>query len=113
MTFRKKIYLSLIVLFVSLFVFYVYFSSRFLRTGPTVEIYSPTPYSEVVPVPLVRGKILHSKEVYLNGKKILLNESGEFSEYTVVRPPTDQIEVRALNQFGKETISSITVSVSE
>jgi hypothetical protein len=64
-------------------------------------------------VPLVQGKILHSKEVYLNGRKILLNESGEFSEYTVVRPPTDTIEVRAVNQFGKETLSTLTVSVSE
>ncbi|MBI2609890.1 hypothetical protein HYW53_01810 [Candidatus Giovannonibacteria bacterium] len=50
----------------------------------------------------VKGTALGAGHLLLNGRAILTNEKGEFSETYVLAPGVNDIEIRARDRFGHE-----------
>lgn len=103
----KKTLLSLLVL---LIVGYTGFNSRFLLQGPEIELEHP---EETVTTDdntfYLRGKVLHSSFISVNGRPIFIDEAGNFSEKLLLSSGISIIDIYAKDKFGKETRKKIDV----
>lgn len=92
---------------------YAFYNSSSLRSGPTVRIDTPLPYSSVPGVIEVRGNIAHAKEATINGMSVSFTKNGDFAALLVLTPPLDTIDIWAKNAYGKESTKSVQVAVTE
>lgn len=58
---------------------------------------------------LLKGQAIRAKSVLLNGKDLYLNEKGFFEETLVLEKGVNNIELKALNPLGRETVKILTI----
>lgn len=58
---------------------------------------------------LLKGQAIRAKSVLLNGKELYLNEKGFFEETLVLEKGVNNIELKALNPLGRETVKILTI----
>jgi hypothetical protein len=92
---------------------YGYYNSSALRSGPTIRIDSPLPYSSVPTMVQVSGNVARAKDMTINGMRVPFTTRGDFSATLILTPPLDTIDIWAINAYGKENTKSIEVSITE
>lgn len=102
----------IILTLVSVAVYAIYNTSGLWR-GPVVRIDSPADYSTVPGSVEVKGRIKYVKEASINGKPITFTTKGDFTEYIVLRAPTDTLDIEAVNAYGKRSYKTLTLNVSD
>lgn len=71
--------------------------------GPSIEINEPIDGTSIIsPTTLVKGRALRINDLSLNGKMILVDQEGNFSETIVVFPGLNTITLSASDQFGRK-----------
>lgn len=100
----KQTAIIIILIFASLlaFIFYQYKEAIF---NPSLDIFSPAKgeifSSSVVPV---SGKTDPNVTVFINDTAVSIGENGAFKKNIVALSGKTTVEVKAVNQFGRETI---------
>ncbi|KKW22557.1 MAG: hypothetical protein UY65_C0021G0010 [Parcubacteria group bacterium GW2011_GWA2_51_12] len=83
---------------------YLYFQVSSLSRAPRLEVYSPEADGIVNEANiLVRGKTEPDATVYLNNQAIVTDVNGEFRENLSLGPGPNQLVIKSVNKFGKET----------
>ncbi len=93
---------------------YLYFQLSSINRLPELEIFSPAadgPVSESAIV--VRGKTESGATLFLNNQAIVVDASGEFRENLSLGPGANQLLIKAVNKFGKETAVSRSIFLPE
>jgi len=99
-----------IILSVFLLVAYGVFNSRNLLIGPTIELFSPTKDTETDNnVLTIDGRAQNITYISLNEKPISVDKEGLFQEKLLLSPGSNIIEIKAEDQFKKETMKTIEV----
>jgi len=93
---------------------YLYFQISSLSRAPRLEVYSPEADGTVADANiLVRGKTEPDATVYLNNQAIVTDVNGEFRENLNLGPGTNQLQIRSVNKFGKETLVARSLQLQE
>lgn len=50
----------------------------------------------------ISGKAKHARELFINGRSILIDREGNFSDLVLLSPGYNVVEVMLRDQFGKE-----------
>ncbi|MEO8638048.1 MAG: hypothetical protein ABI430_04075 [Candidatus Taylorbacteria bacterium] len=106
---RKRDFKFYLKLSVSLLLFFVvlgygYFRTKDLIEGVVITIDEPQNYSTLTESAFVmKGKIERSSAVFLNGRKIFLDDKGNFSEKLLLSPGYTIITLRAEDKLKRET----------
>lgn len=106
----KKTLLLLAVLFV---VGYGAFNSRFILQGPEISIEQLDEENNTIITQdrtlLLKGKVLHSSFISINGRPIFIDETGQFNEKLLLSNGVSIIDIYAKDKFGKEVRKKIDV----
>lgn len=93
---------------------YLYFQVNSLNAAPTLEVFSPEKdMSTDSALITVKGKVEPGASVYLNNQPITSDASGNFQEDLSLAPGNNQLTIRAVNKFHKETIVGRSILVAE
>lgn len=93
---------------------YLYFQVSSLKRPPSLEVFYPEADGTVnSSLFLVRGKTEPGASVYLNNQAIVVDATGNFRENLSLGPGTNQLVIRAVNKFDKETIISRSILLAE
>jgi hypothetical protein len=82
----------------------IYFAFRVFdfASGPKILISSPINGQRIdTETFLVEGNIRNAKNIYLNGREIAINESGDFKEILIAKSPYTLIVISAFDKYGK------------
>lgn len=100
---------GLAFLFLSLVIF-IGAKTKNLILGPSLSITSPKDGETVLGSLIeIKGNADNIASLYLNGRKIYVNEKGDFSEELLVPPGYSIIEVRAVDREKDETVKEVQV----
>ena len=106
----KKSLITLTVLFV---VGYGVFNSRFIIQGPEISIEQIDKDSNTIVTQdktlFLKGKVLHSSFISINGRPIFIDEAGQFNEKLLLSSGVSIIDIYAKDKFGKEVRKKIDV----
>ncbi|MDP3993886.1 MAG: DUF4115 domain-containing protein [bacterium] len=84
---------------------YLYFQVSSLNRGPALEIFSPEADASVDSgLLVVSGKSEPGASVYLNNQLIVADTEGNFRENISLGPGTNQLIIKAVNKFDRETV---------
>lgn len=102
--------LIILLIVVGLVVGYAIFNSRFLRSGPEIEIYDLVD-GQITEENIIniRGKAKNISFISLNGRQIFINENSEFNEKLLLTNKINPIEIYAKDKFNKEIRKNITL----
>ncbi len=94
----------------------IYFSSRifnFIR-GPKIVIFSPLP-GQIIKSDTynIIGNIQNAKTIKINGKKINIDDKGDFKEEIIIKSPYTLIVIYAVDKYGKEKEETLEVGKEE
>ena len=96
---RLTLYFALAISIIA----YSYLRTRDLVRGVSIVIYEPLNYSAFVQSAVeIKGKITKSTAVFLNDRKIFLDEEGNFKETVLLSPGYNIVTVRANDRFQRE-----------
>ena len=91
----------IVIVFVFL-VFYAFYQARQFLSGPRVSITSPDEgallHSSIL---IVQGSARNVAEVFLEGRRVFVDENGAFREELLLAPGSSTIEIRARDKFGR------------
>jgi len=106
---REKIFSLLIklLIFIPLILYLGYELSLFILPAEIILV-DKSDFSNVNKV-IIKGKVIRAKSFSLNGKEINLSPQGNFEEIITLQPGNNQIELKAINPLGKETILSLPI----
>ena len=110
MNISKSQTISLVILFLAIFVF-AFYNTRSLRSGPVIKIHTPLPYSEVQGMVEVRGNVNKATELLVNNLNVNVTKEGDFVTNILLTPPYDDINIWAKNTYGKESFAKVSVLV--
>lgn len=97
----RRVLITIIILIV---VGYIIFNSRFLITGPQIEvIYPPDGASLSERLIEIRGETRNIAYISLNDHPIFVDEEGNFSEKLLLSPGLSIIELYGNDRFDRET----------
>lgn len=83
---------------------YAGFAFRDLVRGPLIEVYEPiSGQSFATSTILVRGMVLRVQDITLNGRPILIDQSGNFREMILLQPGYNTMTIKASDKFGRST----------
>jgi hypothetical protein len=100
LTFRQFLFTFLFVLIAS----YAAYQLRGIWLGPRILISSPIPGESLSePLLIIKGQAERADKIFLNGRKILPDQDGYFSEKTVIAQGYTIIELTAEDRFGRLT----------
>ncbi len=100
---RKILVLGLSIFLIVIFIIYAGIEARGLFYGPKVDLYSPIEGSTLSkPVILVDGQSFRTKELTINGDKILIDTTGKFSVNLVLAPGYNIITIVATDARGAQ-----------
>lgn len=105
-----KFFIKILVplLFVFVILGYAYFRTKDLVQGVKITVYEPQNNSTLTTSLFeIKGKITKSSAVYINDRKIFLDETGGFKEKLLLSPGYNIITVRAEDRFKRETEKKI------
>ncbi len=93
---------------------YLYFQVSSLSRPPRLDVLSPEKDVMVnSSLLLVQGKAEAGSSVSLNNQPIVADANGEFRENLSLAPGPNQLLIRAVNKFGKETVITRSVVLQE
>ena len=93
---------------------YLYFQISSLGRAPRLQVFSPE--SDMVINSgslLVRGQTEPGASVFLNNQALVSDSSGEFRENLSLGPGANRLVIKAVNQFGQETVVTRSVNFQE
>lgn len=100
---KRVLSLLLVLLFAGTIFYYAYYQSRGIIAGPTITLLSPHDGDELTSTLVnVRGSVLRSKELTLDGRAIFVDLSGNFNEQLLLYPGYNIIELAAKDADGRE-----------
>lgn len=89
---------------------YGLFQARHLIEGPVITLETPHNGSMLTQSPVtIRGTARNSAKIAINGKDILPDKNGNFSEELLLSDGYNIITVEASDQFGKRTHKTLEV----
>lgn len=84
---------------------YLYFQVTSLRRPPAIQVFSPHEDGLVSSsLLLVRGQTEPGASVYLNNQPIVVDAEGSFQESLSLAPGGNQLTLRSVNKFGRESV---------
>lgn len=93
---------------------YLYFQMSSLNRPPALELASPAADQMVgSSTILVKGKTEAGASVYLNDQPIMVDAEGNFLENLSLGPGANQLSIKAINKFGRDTVVSRSVFLTE
>ncbi len=93
---------------------YLYFQLSSVRKPPLLEVFSPRNNAQVDSSFLVLdGRAEPGASVYLNNQPVAVEASGKFRENLSLAPGANQIVIKAVNKFDKETVIVRQISIPE
>ncbi len=94
----------LAVIFFSLVGGYAYSTSHDFLAGPTINLRDPAADALLTNDQIVvAGTAERIAKLYLNGRQIFTDELGNFTETIILQTGYNQLEIRAIDKFGRET----------
>ncbi len=103
----KHILVALIVLLIA---GYSCLKFKNYMAGPNITLYSPADGASLSKeLVSIEGKAERISEIYLNGRKIYTDEEGNFNESLLLANGFNLFEIRAEDQFGRETVKKLQV----
>ncbi len=106
---KQRYYFKEIILFIFLpVIFYLIYEISLFIMPAKILLYNlpPTVYEENY---LLKGRVVRTKEFYLNGKEVYFDSKGFFEKNIVLQEGVNNIELKAINPLGKETVRMITL----
>ncbi len=104
---------SLIAITVLFVVGYGIFNSRFIIQGPEITLEALDEESNTIITEdktlFLKGKVLHSSFISINGRPIFIDETGQFNEKLLLSNGVSIIDIYAKDKFGKEVRKKIDV----
>lgn len=101
----KTLTISVAVLLGLVSLGYLYFQVSSLSRPPKLEVYSPEADGTVnSSLFLIRGQTEPGASISLNGQPIVVDVNGEFRENLSLGPGSNELVIKAVNKFGKETV---------
>lgn len=104
---------SLIAVAVLFVVGYGIFNSRFIIQGPEITLEALDEESNTIITEdktlFLKGKVLHSSFISINGRPIFIDETGQFNEKLLLSSGVSIIDIYAKDKFGKEVRKKIDV----
>ena len=99
----------LVVFFVGLGFFYLYRELSIFISNPRLAIMEPLDnFSTEEKTIKVEGVTEKDSKLFINDQQIIVDENGKFSEILVLKNGLNQIAVKAINRFEKESEKTIT-----
>lgn len=99
-----------IVVFVFL-VFYALYQARRFLSGPHVSITNPDEGALLRNgILVVRGSARNVAEIFLEGRRVFMDENGAFREELLLAPGSSTIEIRARDKFGRTVLEKRTIT---
>lgn len=93
---------------------YLYFQVSSLNRPPKLEVFSPEKDGIMnSSLLLVLGKAEPGSSVTLNNQPIIADANGEFRENLSLAPGSNQLVIRAVNKFGRETVLTRSIIYQE
>lgn len=93
---------------------YLYFQISSLSQPPILEVFSPSSDGTVdSSLLVVKGRTEAGASVYLNNQPIVADATGEFQENLSLAPGANQLVIRAVNKFGRQTQISRSILLQE
>src|SRR3989344_5174833 len=93
---------------------YLYFQISSLRRPPELAITSPFADSTLDSgLAVVSGRTESGAAVFLNGQPITVDIQGMFSESLSLAPGNNELTIKAVNRFGRETVVTRSVFLVE
>lgn len=93
---------------------YGLFQARHLIEGPVITLETPHNGSMLTQSPVtIRGTARNSAKIAINGKDILPDKNGNFSEELLLSDGYNIITVEAEDQFGKQAHETLEVMYQE
>lgn len=93
---------------------YLYFQISSLSQPPILEVFSPSSDGTVdSSLLVVNGRTEAGASVYLNNQPIVADATGEFQENLSLAPGPNQLVIRAVNKFGRQTQISRSILLQE
>lgn len=113
---KEKIALKTILVALAIIIVVGYSSLELKNfwTGPTITLYSPENGASLTKKYInIRGKAERITKIYLNGKKIFTDEKGNFTEPLLLSDGYNLYELRAEDQFGRQTSQTLQLVYKE
>lgn len=93
---------------------YLYFQVSSLRRPPELRLLSPAADGAVhSSLLVVEGTTESGASVFLNNQEIVVDSSGVFRENLSLGPGTNQLIIRSVNKFDKETVITRSIALVE
>ena len=95
---------GVILTLIFIFAFYGFYKARGFLAGPEITLNEPRNGRELKnSFVKVSGSAKNIAAIFLNGKRIFVDEKGFFSENLLLAKGYNIIEVRATDKFGKSS----------
>lgn len=92
---------------------YLLFQYRYLFINPPLTVLTPKEGSILSSTLAVTGTTDANASILVNDEAVTINQDGSFTKTLELFPGKTTITIKAVNRFGKETIMTRTVTVSE
>ena len=82
---------------------YFSYQARFLIGGPQLTLVEEPNVAQVSRTITLKGAAANITELYLNGRPIVTNESGQFEEMVVLENGYSVVRIDAVDRYGRTT----------
>ena len=98
---------SISVITVLIIAYAIWRSLNYVR-GPHIEIFAPTNGSTITTSStIVHGQTARAENLTLNGRQIIVDQKGDFSETVALFPGQNILTLVATDQFGRNATTEI------
>lgn len=110
-TLLRIIKIASVSIAIGLIVAYASWRSLEFARGPHISIYEPSDWASIhATTTLIRGRVERAHKISLNGRPILIDEAGNFSEIVTVFPGMNIWTFEAEDRFDRKIAETIRVS---
>ena len=97
--------IGLLAILACIVIGYAYFVSRNYLKGPEIIVYEPTNGSTIsTSTVIVRGQALRIQDIVFNGRPILMDEQGNFSETLLLFPGYNVALISAQDKTSRQSV---------
>lgn len=98
----------LIVLVICLVIGYSILKVKDIAIGPEITLISPTDGASTKSDLInIKGKAERISQIYINGRKIFTDETGNFNEQYLLASGYNLLEITAKDQFGRQVVKKM------
>ncbi len=87
----------------ALAIWYLSYQARFLISGPELQLIEEPSVTQTARTVTLKGAAANITELYLNGRPIVTNESGQFEETVVLEDGYSVFRIDAVDRYGRTT----------